>query len=364
MTLSGFFKNNRIIVRYYIRTALIVGIIWTIFDYTSFLSIAYSEDVSDYPFPQASDFVLWTRVIVSFIGYFILGYLLIFPLKVKLRNVPLWLVFIIKTIVLSFLSAVLVSIVFFIVYLVANGNSPLESLNKYVYYVFDTRWMFNFIQNRIMLFLLTLIGLEIGEKYSPGVFTDIFLGKYIRPREQNRIIVFIDLVDSTPIAEQLGHKVYFNFIKDFIHHISTALLEYDGLIYQYVGDEIVVSWILNKTNRKKSINSLRRARLIIERESSCYLKTYGVKPEFRAGIHCGAVTVGEIGIVKKDLAITGEAMNATARIRSMTGQLNVQFLASKDFVDSLDMKPGQYRSVGQVEMKGLSKPLELFSILE
>ena len=54
--------------------------------------------------------------------------------------------------------------------------------------------------------------------------------------------MFIDLKDSTPIAEKLGHKDYFRFIRDFIYFISIALIEYNGRIYQYVGDEIVVSW--------------------------------------------------------------------------------------------------------------------------
>ena len=36
--------------------------------------------------------------------------------------------------------------------------------------------------------------------------------------------MFLDLKDSTPIAETLGHEKYFSFIKDFIYYVSSAVL--------------------------------------------------------------------------------------------------------------------------------------------
>ena len=72
----------------------------------------------------------------------------------------------------------------------------------------------------LILFVLTQLIIEINEKYSPGVFMDILLGKYIQPKIENRIVMFIDLKDSTPIAEKLGHQQYFKFIREFIYHIT------------------------------------------------------------------------------------------------------------------------------------------------
>src|SRR5690606_33770082 len=111
-----------------------------------------------------------------------------------------------------------------------------------------------------VLFVITQLYLEINDKYSPGVFFDILRGKYIHPKIENRIVMFIDLIDSTPIAERLGHEQYFLFIRGFIHDVSLALIENDGIIYQYVGDEIVVSWQLNKKNIKKSLAAIIAAR--------------------------------------------------------------------------------------------------------
>ena len=65
--------------------------------------------------------------------------------------------------------------------------------------------------------------MEVNEKYSRGVFLNIMLGKYLQPTEERRIIMFLDLKDSTPIAEKLGtSKEYFKFIRDFIFYISSG----------------------------------------------------------------------------------------------------------------------------------------------
>jgi adenylate cyclase len=291
-----------------------------------------------------------------------MAYLLIFPLKNKFRKYPIWLGFILKTLILCLLTGVYAIINFYVIYIFVYGINPAAASRNFYHYAFETTWLLNYIESRLLLYIITLLILEINEKYSPGVFTDIFIGKYLKPKEEKRIILFIDLKDSTPTAEKLGHKKYFHYIRDFIHHISLALLEYDGLIYQYVGDEIIVSWLYNEGNKKKCIQSVIRARRIIQKESNYYRREYGMIPEYRIGVHLGLVMVGEIGIVKKDLTMSGDAMNTTARIRSMGGELNQKFIGSADFVASADLEPWQVESLGYIELKGKESQMELFAI--
>ena len=62
----------------------------------------------------------------------------------------------------------------------------------------------------MIIFFITQLILIINEKYSPGVFMDILVGKYIQPKIETRIVMFMDLKDSTPIAEKLGHLYILN----------------------------------------------------------------------------------------------------------------------------------------------------------
>lgn len=362
MTLTDIFSKNSILKRYYFKTLAVIGIIWTFFDYSRFLTLSFTEKTEQYPYTEPGQSLFVLRLVLGLIAYSAMAYMLIFPLKNRFRKYPLWLSFIFKTLILCFLTALFAIVNFYIIYIFVYSINPIAATRTLSYYAIQTPWLLNYVESRLLLYIITLLILEINEKYSPGVFTDIFIGKYLKPKEEKRIILFIDLKDSTPTAEKLGHKKYFFYIRDFIHHISLALLEYDGLIYQYVGDEIVVSWLSTAGNKNKCIQSVIRARRIIQRESNYYRREYDIVPEYRIGVHLGMVMVGEIGIVKKDLTMSGDAMNTTARIRTMTGELNQKFIGSADFVKNAGLEAWQVESLGSIDLKGKELPMELFAI--
>ena len=93
------------------------------------------------------------------------------------------------------------------------GYSFEHVLSKFVHNMFYTKWLVQKMPEWVVLFILTLLALEVDEKYSRGVFIGIMMGKYLQPKEESRIIMFLDLKDSTPIAEKLGHQQYFLFIR-------------------------------------------------------------------------------------------------------------------------------------------------------
>ena len=104
------------------------------------------------------------------------------------------------------------------------------------------------------------------------------------------------------------------------------------------------------------------ARKNLQKNGEEFRRNFGIIPEFRVGIHMGDVTVGEIGVIKKDLAMSGDTMNTTARIRSACNELNQKFIMSKDFMDSSDLKQWQGESLGIVDLKGKANGIELFSL--
>ena len=179
---------------------------------------------------------------------------------------------------------------------------------------------------------------------------------------EKRIVMFIDLKDSTPIAEKLNTLDYFKFIRGFIELVSNALMQSHGRIYQYVGDEIVVSWIYTPKNAKRCMDALIETRKKIQKNGERFRRRFNIVPEFRVGIHIGEVTVGEIGVLKKDIAMSGDTMNTTARIRTACSELNHRFIVSKDVIDSLDLKEWQSESLGIIDLKGKKEGIELFAL--
>lgn len=221
---------------------------------------------------------------------------------------------------------------------------------------FFTSWLFikNFI---IWLFIVigTLIVLMVNDKYGPGVFPDYLMGRYFMPKQERRIFMFADIKNATGIAEQLGEQKYFNFLKDFFRDIAPAIIQTRGEVYQYVGDEIVLSWKmkwgLKNANALQCFFSMKE---IIEYKKSRYLQKYEVYPEFKVGFHYGSVMVGEIGQIKRDIAFSGDVLNTASRIQSLCNELHVDILASEAFADiAYDLPKGvSKRALGDEKLKG------------
>ena len=69
-----------------------------------------------------------------------------------------------------------------------------------------------------------------------------------------------------------------------------------------------------------------------------YLRRYGLIPSFKAGIHCGKVVAGEIGIIKRDITYSGDVLNTTSRILTMCKEFNAEILSSAELISKLSLK--------------------------
>ncbi|MGH2645975.1 MAG: adenylate/guanylate cyclase domain-containing protein [Ginsengibacter sp.] len=305
---------------------------------------------------------IWYREGVMFSVSFIMGYVFVYKLRKILRSYPLWINFLAKSIILLGSALIITFIIQVSNAYFFQGLSFVNAYHEIQAYALYKNWLLEKIIYWLIIFFITQLILIINEKYSPGVFIDILTGKYIHPQNENRIVMFIDLKDSTPIAEKLGHSLYFEFIREFIYEISMGVIEFEGIIYQYVGDEVVCSWKNSKKNTRKCLDAVIRCRRNIQRKGNHFRRKYNIIPEFRVGIHVGEVTVGEIGVVKKDLAMSGDTMNTTARIRSACDELKHHFIVSKEFVEAGKLKATQIKNLGMVDLKGKENEIELYSL--
>jgi len=342
---------------------LIIAISWTLADFIIFL-IKLSSDSFSFKYEE-QDSITFKAIILREVNVFlvslVIGFLLVSVLKRFLRHTSPWFHFLIKTMILI-MAGLIMSFFIYITYEVIIGHRTFsESIQRFLKNTFQAGWIIPKMAEWGGLYILTQLAIEINEKYSPGVFVDIMMGRYLQPREENRIIIFIDLRNSTPIAEKLGNN-YFEFIRDFIFCISAGIMEHDGRIYQYVGDEIVAWWPSSRENARKAVDSLIESRKVLNTNTDVFMRNYDIVPEYKAGIHAGPVTVGQVGISKKELVMSGNTINTASRIRSACTDLNQKFLVSKDVMDLLDMKDWQSESMGEADLKGKNENIELFAL--
>jgi adenylate cyclase len=142
------------------------------------------------------------------------------------------------------------------------------------------------------------------------------------------------------------------------------VIDYEGEIYQYAGDEIIVSWNLkNGLENNNCIRCFFAMKASLNGQAGKYEETFGVLPRFKAGFHYGKVTTGEIGVLKKEIIFTGDVLNTTARIQGLCNQFNVDILISNDLIKKLDLSPlYQITALGENKLRGRDETMELFTV--
>jgi adenylate cyclase len=347
-----------------LRLILAVAVSWTIIDFLIFIFRIVTDNYT--PKYESTDAgsakAILLRELNVFVFSLIIGYFLVSVLRNFMRNISPGLNLFLKTLLLVAVAIAMNFFIYFTYSIVIHGQPAAAAFHKFVENTFSEKWLLEKMPEWVLLFILTQLALEVNNKYSQGVFYNVIIGRYLHPQEEQRIIMFIDLKNSTPIAEKLGHKEYFKFIRDVIYCLSAGIAEFNGRVYQYVGDEVVVWWPYSRQNARKSVNAIIEGRKIINKNAEVFKRAHDILPEYKVGIHAGVVTVGQVGITKTDLVMSGDTINTAARIRSACTELNQKFLVSKEMIELLDMKDWQTESMGMVELKGKNESIELFAL--
>lgn len=350
-----------------IRTVLFITIGWILI---GILNIYYNHLImlSQEAF-EFNDYDLETALITNVVALLIAGVgggsLIIFFLKDRLRKMPLGMVIIINTISFLVIIALVSTIAFVFYYYILVGESYFDgdiwfNLTEFVS-------SYGFLLNLIVWTVVataTIVVLQVNDKYGRGVFLETLLGKYHNPINEERIFMFLDLKSSTTIAEQLGHKKYFKLLNRFFEDVTKGVIENKGDIYQYVGDEVVITWTLE--DGLENANCLRcffEIESIINRRAHKYMEKYRVKPTFKAALHGGEVTTGEVGTFKKDIIFTGDVLNTTSRIEDKCNEYDAKLLVSDALISQLPVN-GEFKvqEIGDVELRGKQNPVKVYKV--
>ena len=182
------------------------------------------------------------------------------------------------------------------------------------------------------------------------VLGSFLLGTYHRPRREQRIVMFLDIANSTALAEQLGEVRVHDLITRFFFDIDQPIADQDGEVHAYVGDEVIVTWPLSE-DPERNARSLRCFFAIEEKMvelASSYAEEFGVVPRFRAGLHAGPVVVSECGVAKRQIAYFGDTMNVAARLCEHCKAAGETLVASADLLRSAAVPHGpEHRAARQ-----------------
>ena len=193
---------------------------------------------------------------------------------------------------------------------------------------------------------------------------DVLLGRYHRPRTEERFFLFVDIVGSTPVAERLGPLAVHRYLDRIFQIASDPVDDHRGEVYQYVGDEIVVTWTMKEGRPEaRPLACLFAIEAALEKSAPEFEREFGAAPKIRAAIHAGEVVTGEIGGSRRAIVVHGDVMNTTSRIENLTRTLGHTRLVSEDALARLE-GAGHYamEDLGPQQLRGRASAIRVYAV--
>ncbi len=204
----------------------------------------------------------------------------------------------------------------------------------------------------------------ISRKMGQGMLVSFITGTFYQPVVQERIILFIGIKNVSHFSKTLSEYDFFNFLNDYLFDITTPIVQHQGIIYEYVEDQVVVTWRPEKgTYRANCIRAYYALIDKLESRKEFYFNKYNIIPQTIASLHFGKLVRAEIGKIKTQIVFQGDAMNTAARMLGKCKDLDQQLVISDALLNRItipvlfDVKP-----MGSFKLKGKADEISIYSI--
>jgi adenylate cyclase len=170
-------------------------------------------------------------------------------------------------------------------------------------------------------------------------------------------LLFADVRGSTGLAERISPAAYSSLMNRFYEVAVETLVDHDGIVDKFVGDEAVGLFVPGMTGPEHAKKAVDAARKLVRK--SAELVHDGRPLPVGAGVHTGIAFAGLVGKFGAELEFTalGDAVNACARLASMAAAGEVLVSATAAGQAGLDTTGLEQR---ELALKGRMEPLDTF----
>lgn len=212
---------------------------------------------------------------------------------------------------------------------------------------------------------------NLAKYLSPQVWESIFSGKRTVRLETQRkklTVFFSDIKGFTELSEELEAEALTDMLNNYLNEMSKIALKYGGTIDKFVGDCVMVFFGDPATQGAKkdavaavSMAVAMRKHMKVMRQQ---WRAQGItKPlEVRMGLNTGYCTVGNFGAdTRMDYTIIGREVNLASRLESAAeaGEILISHETYSLVKDVL-----MCRDKGQIAVKGFSKPVQIYQVVD
>ncbi len=210
---------------------------------------------------------------------------------------------------------------------------------------------------------------ETFGKYITPEIRDLVLAGRIPVNGERReaTLLFSDLRAFTPYVEGNDPEEVFLSMREYFTAMQNSIQQHQGLVLQYVGDEIEAVFGVPLQDDGHAENALRAAiamRKSLEKFNAERERQGKTRFKHGIGIHTGTVLAGNTGSEDRlSYTLVGDTVNMASRIQNLTKELQCDILVSAETVGKLK-QAFPLRRESPRPVKGFSLPVTVYRVLE
>jgi adenylate cyclase len=181
-------------------------------------------------------------------------------------------------------------------------------------------------------------------------------------------ILFSDIVGFTSMTESADPEKLVKQLNEYLSRMTSAVFQHNGTLDKFIGDAVMAVWgNVGSRGVAEDAKACARAAVAMRRELAALNTKWeeeGIAPfHIGIGINHGDVVVGNIGSQEKaDPTVIGDAVNLASRLEALTRTYGVDNLVGAR-ASELIRDEFHLRSVALVQVKGKTKPVEVFTLI-
>ncbi len=281
----------------------------------------------------------------------------------RFRSLAIPLQFLGKVFLVNLLTIVLIAVAF-----LANSDRMLLLVTEEPYRVQEIFAMGQFYKLVLRVVVVTSIAIlvvQLEELMGRRTFLGFLLGLYEKPKAEERIVLTLDLVNSTGLAERMGDLRYYRFLNVTYSLMTDAVLRNEADIHKYVGDEVIFTWPMRVGLRYENCLDLYFdiAQRIAEHADELNAE-FGTVPQYRAALHGGRVISAQVGHIKRAIDFSGDVMNSVSRMLGLAKAMKVELLVSAEMLARIPKAQERF-TIGEqstVPVKGRRREVRVHAV--
>jgi adenylate cyclase len=181
-------------------------------------------------------------------------------------------------------------------------------------------------------------------------------------------VLFSDLIGFTTLSEKADPEALVSQLNEYLSRMTSVVFSNGGTLDKFIGDAIMAVWgNVRSFGMAQDAKNCTRAALGMRRELRQLNQKWREEGRMGLGmgigINQGEVVVGNIGSHERmDPTVIGDSVNLASRLEGLTRIYGVDILVGASAAE-LARDEVHLRSVARVQVKGKSKPVDVFTFV-